>query len=83
MQTGVKSFGWENNTAQELPIQSWNWILPSVVSASKSGAVSPILSVMCASLQRGTHSNVPASTRHLNGSSERDCPGLIARARRP
>src|SRR6266508_1681081 len=28
--------------AQELPIQSWKRIRPSVVSASKSGAVSPI-----------------------------------------
>src|SRR5437762_648066 len=42
VQTGVKSFGCENKTAQELPIQSWNRIRPSVVSASKSGAVSPI-----------------------------------------
>ena len=42
MHTGVKSFGCENRTAQESPIQSWKWILPSVVSASKSGAVSPI-----------------------------------------
>src|SRR5262245_61619504 len=38
--TGVKSFGWENSTHQELPIQSWNLIFPSVVCASKSGAVS-------------------------------------------
>jgi hypothetical protein len=29
-----------------LPIQSWKWILPSVVSASKSGAVSPIARAM-------------------------------------
>src|SRR5207247_7649486 len=42
VQTGVKSFGCENKTAQELPIQSWNRTRPSVVSASKSGAVSPI-----------------------------------------
>ena len=41
MQTGVKSFGCENSTAHESPIQSWNRIGPSVVSASKSGAVSP------------------------------------------
>ena len=46
MHTGVKSFGWENSTAHELPIQSWNLMLPCVVSASKSGAVSPILSVI-------------------------------------
>ena len=46
VQTGVKSFGWENNSAQEFPIQSWNLILPSVVSASKSGATAPIWSAM-------------------------------------
>src|SRR3954467_9377714 len=44
--TGVKSFGCENNSAQLLPIQSWNLILPSVVWASKSGAVAPIWSAM-------------------------------------
>ncbi len=42
MQIGVKSFGCENSTAHESPIQSWKLILPSVVSASKSGAVSPM-----------------------------------------
>src|SRR5438094_1440206 len=42
VQTGVKSFGCDNKTAQELPIQSWNRTRPSLVSASKSGAVSPI-----------------------------------------
>src|SRR5215218_7251589 len=46
VQTGVKSFGCENSSAQLLPIQSWNLIFPSVVSASKSGAVAPIGSVM-------------------------------------
>src|SRR5579863_1604622 len=46
VQTGVKYFGWENNSAQLLPIQSWNLILPSVVSASKSGATAPIGSAM-------------------------------------
>src|SRR6476646_7525337 len=40
--TGVKSFGCENSTAHESPIQSWNLMRPSVVSASKSGATSPI-----------------------------------------
>src|ERR1700737_3928850 len=39
VQTGVKSFGWENSTAHDSPIQSWKLILPRVVSASKSGAV--------------------------------------------
>ena len=42
MQTGVKSFGCEKSTAHESPIQSWKLMRPSVVSASKSGAVSPI-----------------------------------------
>src|SRR5262249_36117340 len=42
VQTGVKSFGCENNTTHESPIQSWKLIGPSVVSAWKSGASSPI-----------------------------------------
>src|ERR1700741_451959 len=42
VQTGVKSFGCEKSSAQLLPIQSWNLILPSVVWASKSGAVAPM-----------------------------------------
>src|SRR5882762_6628385 len=46
VQTGVKSFGCENNSAQLEPIQSWNLIFPSVVSASKSGASAPIWSAM-------------------------------------
>src|SRR5581483_1495688 len=46
VQTGVKSLGCENSIAQELPIQSWNLTLPSVVSASKSGATAPIGSAM-------------------------------------
>ena len=46
MHTGVKSFGCEKSTAHESPIQSWKWIVPSVVCASKSGAVSPIVSVI-------------------------------------
>src|SRR6202051_969768 len=41
VQTGVKSFGCENRSAQPLAIPSWNLILPSVVSASKSGATVP------------------------------------------
>src|SRR5215813_7474746 len=50
VQTGVKSFGCENSTAQLLPIQAWKRILPSVVSASKSGAVSLIWSGIKTSL---------------------------------
>ena len=36
----MKFFGWLNRMAQPSPIQSWNEIGPSVVSAVKSGAVS-------------------------------------------
>ena len=46
MHTGVKSFGCEKSTAHESPSHSWKWIVPSVVCASKSGAVSPIVSAM-------------------------------------
>src|SRR5215831_8135499 len=46
VQTGVKSLGWENSTHHESPIHSWKRIRPSVVSAPKSGAVSPILRVI-------------------------------------
>src|SRR6185295_416781 len=46
VQTGVKSLGCEKSTAHLSPIQSWNLIRPSVVSASKSGAMSLILSVI-------------------------------------
>ena len=38
VQTGVKSFGCENSTPQELPSHSWKRTGPSVVCASKSGA---------------------------------------------
>src|ERR687896_922621 len=43
---GVKSFGCENSTAHDSPIQSWKRIGPAVVWASKSGAVSPICKLM-------------------------------------
>src|SRR3974390_2888677 len=44
--TGVKSLGCENSMPQELPSHSWKRIFPSVVSTSKSGAVSPIANVI-------------------------------------
>src|SRR5579862_5896920 len=50
VQTGVKSFGCENSTAHESPIQSWKLIGPSELSASKSGAISPSCSAICISL---------------------------------
>src|SRR5260370_12949802 len=46
VQTGVKSLGWENRTAQLSPIQSWKLITPLVVSAMKSGATSLMRSDM-------------------------------------
>ncbi len=41
VQTGVKSAGWLKRTAQEPAFQSWKWIVPSVVSAVKSGRCRP------------------------------------------
>src|SRR5258706_10837199 len=42
VQTGVKSLGCENRIAHLSPIHSWKRIFPSVVSAVKSGASSPM-----------------------------------------
>ena len=47
--TGVKSFGWENSTPQLSPRYSWKLMVPSVVSAVKSGASSPRRIAMCCS----------------------------------
>ena len=47
VQTGVKSFGWENRIPQLSPSHSWKLMVPSVVSAVKSGAVSPSRTAMC------------------------------------
>ena len=44
--TGVKSAGWLKKTAHDPFFQSWNEISPSVVSAVKSGAVSPRCKLM-------------------------------------
>src|SRR5205807_10398855 len=66
VQTGVKSFGCEKRTAQESPIQSWNWIFPSVVSASKSGAVSLIWRAILILLSNAEHAAwSPLSRRYL------------------
>src|SRR6516162_11283988 len=46
VQTGVKSFGWENRIAHPSPIQSWKVTLPWVVSAVKSGTSELILNDM-------------------------------------
>ena len=47
VQTGVKSLGCEKRIAHESPIHSWKLMRPSVVSASKSGAVWLMESPMC------------------------------------
>src|SRR3984957_16549541 len=49
VQTGVKSLGCENSTHHEPPSHSWKRIAPAVVSARKSGAVSPIDGAMSVS----------------------------------
>src|ERR1700734_1986115 len=46
VQTGVKSLGWEKRTPQLSPSHSWKLMVPSVVSAVKSGAVSPSRTAM-------------------------------------
>src|SRR6185437_7118672 len=67
--TGVKSLGCENRTAQWSPIQSWNLILPCVVSAVKSGATSPMRTAispsmrLCAYMSRGTNEYSAAAIR--------------------
>jgi hypothetical protein len=50
VQTGVKSLGCEKRMAHLSPIHSWKRIFPSVVSAVKSGASSPIRTDMIALL---------------------------------
>src|SRR5207253_10817508 len=68
--TGVKSLGCENSTAHLSPIHSWKRILPSVVSASKSGAISLMAKVMSylRRLPVGSGNivscNIDASVRH-------------------
>ena len=53
VQTGVKSLGWER-TPQLSPSHSWKLMVPSVVSAVKSGAVSPSRTAMCSSWNRAS-----------------------------
>src|SRR5207248_1691097 len=64
VQIGVKSLGCENSTAQESPIQSWKLILPSVVFATKSGAVSPMARLMLALLGAKKSSRPGAQSTH-------------------
>src|SRR6202161_2185746 len=53
VQTGVKSLGCENRTPQLSPSHSWKLIVTSVVSAVKSGAVSPRRIAMVFLLENG------------------------------
>ena len=53
MHTGVNARGCENSTPHESPSHSWKLIVPSVVSASKSGAVSPIVRAIVVLLLKG------------------------------
>ena len=53
MHTGVKARGCEKSTPHESPSHSWKLIVPSVVSASKSGAVSPIVRAIVLLLLKG------------------------------
>src|ERR1700761_5582106 len=46
VQIGVKSFGCEKIAPQESPSHSWRLIVPSLDSAVKSGAVSPIVKLI-------------------------------------
>ena len=63
----------------ESPIQSWKLIRPSVVSASKSGAVSPIVSAMCFLLVRYDYSEGTSLQERLHRRSPQTV-ATIARA---
>src|SRR2546428_6068344 len=78
VQTGVKSFGCENSTAHELPIQSWKLIGPSVVSALKSGAVSPICKVISL-LLRSNAARLPSAEAALPALDQSCLPDAGAR----
>src|SRR5215467_9379356 len=81
VQTGVKSLGCENSTAHESPIHSWKLIGPSVVSAWKSGALSPMASVivvlllsrMVLCVSRWNHPG--AQNPHTHRAGPRERPG--------
>ena len=67
VQTGVKSFGCENSTAQPSAIQSWNDIVPSVVSAVKLGI---------SALMRSAMSLSPLVSHALRATLTLTCPVL-------
>src|SRR5215471_5378515 len=72
VQTGVKSFGWENRIAQPLPTHSWKSIVPRVVSAVKFRASELILNdmtvllvVLIAEWARSRADRLPPPDRNL------------------
>src|SRR6266576_381205 len=94
VQTGVKSLGWENSTAQPLPIQSWKLSEPWVVSAVKLGASSLMRSDMMASIcavcpaahRRGVCRNPPPAgpfLTHAGPASKHGATGDAAQAESP
>src|SRR3989441_12562347 len=84
--TGVKSFGCEKRIAHLSPIHSWKRIFPSVVSAVKSGASSPMRMGMFDLHHVGVSSwTLPFKTAILAPLARRANPvslGLAADARR-
>src|SRR5262249_39299181 len=75
--TGVKSFGCENSTTHLSPIQSWKRILPSVVSAWKSGAA-PLIARVITHLRRiGSHCPVrTAANNNCQATRRRQLPTI-------
>src|SRR3984893_18275158 len=67
LHTGVKSFGCENSTAQELPSHSWKRIRPSVVSARN--------------LERDRQSEEPSHTSSWHPNMDSITPLRAARSR--
>jgi hypothetical protein len=59
VQTGVKSAGWEKNSAQLSPFHSRKLMVPSVVSAVKSGNSSPKRIVVIVGLSKGSRIEYP------------------------
>ena len=62
MQIGVKSFGCEKSTPQESPSHSWKLTGPSLVSAVKSGAMSPIVKLIVSLRSRLSQESAVAGT---------------------
>src|SRR3569623_10233 len=84
VQTGVKSFGWEKNRPQLSPSHLWKLIWPSVLSASKSGALAPIDKVIVTSSYLGFLKDpfdIGLSPHKRNGAAKRTISFFFARDR--